>query len=449
MKLPIIGQVSISRKTSKTNEDVISAIDTLTGQATSKDSPTKEKVFDLLGGFLEPVTNSLSSDRWISRKLLQANREWVYKNNDVIAQEVSKMNFELFKVSFRAGEIVYDEIVTHPLLTLLDNPNDEEVKSDALYIINSHRKLAGDAFWLKVRTGRTVTALRHLPPDKITLNLRQPTPEDPTAIENYEYKDTIGGEKIEVIYRPEDIIHIKKPNPNNAFRGLGVVEAMAETIDVDNLTNTVTKNFFKKGAITNFVLSTEQKITPDQLKRLRSELRQDYTGPENAYKTMILGGGLKPEKIAFSNKDMEFLSQLEWYRNKIMSGFGNTLASLGMLDDVNRATHESAMIEWKRVTCKPDMEAIVNALNEYLVPEFGEDLVIGFTDPIPEDRQDQRAEATELYSAGIVTLNEAREVVGYDDVDEAQGGNEFRAPAMSPVQAANQAVSAEAGASNG
>jgi HK97 family phage portal protein len=413
VKLPIIGEVSLTRDKAPTTTDVMAAIDTLTSVAASPaSSEHKEKIFDVLGGFLEPVSANLSNNKWVSSKVLKANREWVYKNNDVIAQEVSKMNFELFKVGLSGGEIVYDEVFTHPLLDLLDKPNNEEVKSDALYILNSHRKLAGDAFWLKVRTGRQVTSLRHLQPDKVELHLRTPSPEDPTAIENYEYKDVIDGVEIKVIYAPEDIIHIKKPNPDNQFRGLGVVEAMSETIDVDNLTNEVTKNFFKKGAITNFVLSTDAKITPDQLKRLRAELRQDYSGPANAYKTMILGGGLKPEKIAFSNKDMEFLGQLEWYRDKIMSGFGNTLASLGMLDDVNRATHESAMIEWKRVTCKPDMEAIVNALNEYLVPEFGDNLLLGYTDPIPEDREDQRAEATELYSAGIITLNESREVVG-------------------------------------
>lgn len=384
----------------------------------------------MLGGFLEPITNSLSSNRWVSTKVLQANREWVYKNNDVIAQEVSKMNFELYTVGLSGGEIVYNEVFNHPLLTLLDKPNNEEVKSDALYILNSHRKLAGDAFWLKTRTGRQVTGLRHLPPDKIQLNLRQPTDTDPTAIASYQYIDVIEGVRVDITYRPEDIIHIKKPNPNNAFRGLGVVEAMAETIDVDNLTNTVTKNFFKKGAITNFVLSTDQKITKDQLKRLRAELRQDYSGADNAYKTMILGGGLKPEKIAFSNKDMEFLSQLEWYRNKIMSGFGNTLASLGMLDDVNRATHESAMIEWKRVTCKPDMEAIINALNEYLVSEFGENLILGFTDPIPEDREAQMTEANTLYTGGIITQNEARETVGYDNVTD---GDTFKPVPTAPI----------------
>ncbi len=375
-----IAGITITR--SKPEESAISVM--------PKKLDGKQKFFDVLGGML--------------------------RNNDVIAAEVSKMNFELYKVGISKGEIVYDEIFNHPILDLLDHPNPEEVKADALYIIQSHKKLAGDSFWLKVRTGKQVTALRHLPPDKIELNLRNPSDTDPTAIESYHYKDTINGVKVDVTYLPEDIIHFKKPNPNNPFRGIGVVEAMADTIDVDNLTNLTTKNFFKKGAITNFVLTTEAKITNEQLTRLRAELRQDYSGAENAYNTMILGGGLKPEKISFSNKDMEFLSQLEWYRDKIMSGFGNTKASLGIIDDVNRATHESAMIEWKRVTVKPDMDSIVNTLNEFLVPEFGEGLILGYTDPIPEDRGDKRDEATTLYEAGLITMNEGRELMDYESV---------------------------------
>lgn len=419
MKLPIIGQVSINRKSDKVIDKITSA------RSRDGRKVSEEKFFDVLGGLLQFSAPKLSSERWASPKLLQANKEWVYRNNDVIAAEISKMNFELYSTKIVGGEIVYDEIYDHPLLNLLDHPNNEEVKADALYIIQSHKKLTGDSFWLKVRTGRQVTALRHLPPDKIELNLRQPTPDDPTAIDSFHYQDVINGQKVDVTYRPEDIIHFKKPNPNNPFRGLGVVEAMADTIDVDNLTNLTTKNFFQKGAITNFVLSTDQKLNKDQLKRLRAELRQDYAGADNAYKTMILGGGLKPEKLAFSNKDMEFLSQLQWYRDKIMCGFGNTLASLGMLDDVNRATHESSTIEWKRTTVKPDMDSIVNALNEYLVPEFGDNLIVGYTDPIPEDREDKRAEVAALFPIGIISKNEARELLDYESI---VGGDVFAVP---------------------
>lgn len=417
-QVPIIGPALARRS----EQRIKRVLDALPKQEISKQA---QKTAGILGGLLDfPGSNNLSSQTTISRKLLQANREWVYLNNDVIAREVSKIDFELYQMGVKDGEIVYNEIESHPLLDLLDRPNAETSKSDAIYIIQSHKKLTGDAFWLKIRKGRTIIALRSLPPDKITLNLQDPSGSDPTVIKNFEYHDVIDGQKIDEIYDPADIIHIKKPHPSNYFRGYGTVEALAETIDTDNLTNLTSKRFFEKGAITNFVLKTDQKITGDQVKRIQSELRQMYTGANNAYRTMILGGGLTPEKLTFSNKDMEFLAQLTWYRDKIMSGFGNTLASLGMLDDVNRATHESSMIEWKRNTIKPDMDSIINALNEFLVPEFGSNLVLGYCDPIPEDRTDDINEATGLFSAGLITRNEGREITGYESVE---GGDVFAA----------------------
>lgn len=385
----------------------------------------KQKFFDVLGGLLDFSPHRLSDEKTISTKILQANRGWVYRNNDAIAQEVSKIEFELYSVGLKNGEIVYNEIESHPLLDLLDKPNPETTKNDAIYIIQSHKKLSGDAFWLKIRNGNQVVGLRTLPPDKVSLNLKPPTESDPTVIDSYLYQDTIDGKKISVTYQPEDIIHFKKPNPGNPFRGLGAVEALADAIDLDNLTTETTKKFFQNGAITNFVLTTPNKITDEQLKRLKAEMRASYGGASNAYKAMILGGDLKPVDISYSNKELEFLAQLEWYRDKIMYGFGNTKASLGMIDDVNRASHEGSIIEWQRNTVKPDMEAIVNTLNEFLVPEFGSNLILGFCDPVPEDRADDIEEVKALYPIGVITLNEARESVGLESVN---GGDEFFTP---------------------
>lgn len=415
INLPIIGQVLTGR-------DIV--------------PEKKEKLMDtLLGGFLDFSTPRLSNEKTISDKLLQANKGWVYRNNDAIAKEVSKMEFELYTIGLSQGEIVYNPIETHPLLDLLDKFNEEMTLVDALYIIQSHKKLTGDAFLVKLRTGAEITALRPLPPDKVQLNLQTPTEEDPTAIESYTYKDRIDGKQIEVTYQPEDIIHFKTPNPNNQFRGLGAVEALAETIDLDNLITEVTKNYFRKGAIQNFALTTDAKITDDQLKRLKAEMRATMQGTQNAFSVPILGGGLKPVDISYSNKDNEFLGQLEWYRDKIMYGFGNTKASLGMIDDVNRASHEGSIIEWQRNTVKPDMQAIVDTLNEFLVPEFGENLVLGFCDPVPEDRSDDLAEVAQLYPIGIMTLNEARTLV---DLEEIDGGDEvYQKPV---IQAPDPAV---------
>lgn len=418
--------------------DVVNDITPLETPRTPKKA-IKEKFFDVLGGLIDLSSNRLSGEKSISTKILQANRGWVYRNNDAIAQEVSKIKFELYTAGLSAGEIVYNEVESHPLLDLLDKPNAETTKADFLYTLQSHKKLSGDAFVLKIRTNGQVTALRLLPPDKIILNLQSPTESDPTVILNYHYQDTIDGKKVDVLYDPKDIIHFKKPNPQNPFRGLGAVEALADDIDLDNLTIETTKKFFINGAITNFVLSTESKINDEQLKRLKAEMKSTYGGASNAYKAMILGGGLKPVDISYTNKEMQFLEQLAWYRDKIMIGFGNTKASLGMVDDVNRASFEGSIIGWLRNTVKPDDESIVNTLNEYLVPEFGDNLILGFCDPVPEDRADDVAEVKDLYPLGIITLNEARDIIDMDPAENGEGDQFYQpnTPSMTDPNAAD------------
>jgi HK97 family phage portal protein len=390
---------------------------------------SKEKFFDgILGGFLDFSANTLSNQKSISTKILKSNKGWVYRNNDAIAKEVSKVEFEIYTVGLSNGEIVYNEVESHPLLDLLDKPNAETTKNDFIYTLQSHRKLTGNAFILKVRNNQQVASLRILPPDKITLILQAPTVNDATVIQAYQYKDTIDGQPIDIKYNPKDIIHFKIPNPDNPFMGLGTVEALAETIDLDNLTEETSKKFFLNGAITNFVLSTDAKVTDEQLKRLQAEMRSSYTGVNNAYKAMILGGGLKPVDISYTNKDMEFLGQLEWYRDKIMVGFGNTKASLGIIDDVNRASHEGSITEWQRNTIKPDMESIVNTLNEYLVPEFSQTLILGFCDPVPEDDADDIAAVKDLYPIGVMTLDEARDMLDLDPMEDGSGGEVYQKP---------------------
>jgi HK97 family phage portal protein len=417
-RLPFIGTV----KTGKDAEVVaVSADKVSVPQTNVKD---KEKFFDLLGGILDISTSRLSNEKTVSNRLLQANREWVYRNNDVIAQEVSAIEFELYQVGLSKGEIVYTEIEEHPLLGLLDKFNLTTTRADGLYNTQSHKKLTGDAFWLLRKNGSQIDEIYVLQPDKVTLNLGDPNTGQP-LIKSYTYKDTIDAKTVEVTYQPEEIIHFKKPNPTNPYRGKGVVEALAETIDSDNLANLTQKNFFRKGAITNFVLTTDGKITPDQLKRLKADLKANNGGAENAFEMMILSGGLKPASVGYSNKDLQLIDLLTWYRDKIMVQFGNTPASIGIIEDVNQANANATLAAWKRGTIKPDMDSIVNTLNEFLVPMFGKNLVLGYVNVVPEDRTDDILEATQLKNAGIITINEARELLEYESVD---GGDTF-APA--------------------
>lgn len=373
-----------------------------------------------LTGMLGSVLDSgkkLSSETTVSKKLLEANRDWVYKNNDVIAKEVAELEFELFSVKISGGQFVYEEIEDHPLLETLDKFNETTTKSDGLYITQSHKKLTGDAFWLLDGEGSDINNIFILQPDQMELKLGDFTTGDKRLVEAYIYKQVVDGATKETTYDPEQIIPFKTANPNNPYRGYGVVEAAASSIDLDQLTTELSKKFFQNGAISNFLLTTEGRIQEEQLRRLKREFKGAYGGINNAFKTIILGGGLKPESIQQSNKEMEFLAQLEWYRDKIMTLFGNTKASLGIIDDVNRASHESSIVSWKRNSVKPDMSAIVNTLNEFLVPRYGENLILGYKDPIPEDRAAKIEEVKILVESKLLSRNEAREMLGIDPVD--------------------------------
>lgn len=400
-RLPIIGQV----KTGKDAEDVeVAAV---------------AKEINSLGQSFFQTFKALSDEKTVSTKLLEANKEWVYRNNDVIAEEVSQVDFVLYRIGLQGGKINFKEVENHPLLDLLDRFNDQTTKKDAVYNTQSHKKLTGDAFWYLDKNGKQINNIFLLQPDKVELDIGDPTDSSDTLVEGYKYKETIDGEYVEKYYTPDEIIHFKAPNPGNMFRGKGAAEAAAETIDLDNFSAESIRKYYLQGAITNFVLTTEARLNPDQLKRLKAEMKAAYGGIDNAFKTMILGGGLKPEKLSYNNKEMEMIGQFEWYRDKLMIIFGNTKASLGIIDDVNRASHESSIISWKRNTIKPEIEAIVDTLNEFLVPMFGTDLVLGFEDPVPEDRAAIIDEVKVLFTEAtrpVITRNEARKKLGYDEV---------------------------------
>lgn len=420
INLPFIGEVRTGGDAE--NEPFIKRI------------PTRAKALsdDILGGFLHFGGKRLSDEKTISSKLLEANEGWVYINNHVIAEEVSKMQFELYSVGLKSGEVVFNPINEHPMLDLLDKFNSSTTRNDGLYITQSHKKLTGDAFWHLDRNGDRIENIFILEPDKVDLDLGDPNDATDDLVDGYEYKDVINGKKVSVYYNKDEVLHFKKPNPRNPYRGYGVVEAAKEVIDIDNLSTYTQKQFFRNGAISNFVLTTEKKLTDDQLKRVRAEMRAAYTGVKNAYSTMILGGGLKPADISYSSKDMELIAQLQWYRDKIMIMFGNTKAALGMIDDVNRASHENAMLEWKRTTVKAEMDAIIATLNEFLVPMYGENLVLSYTNPIPEDKTQDINQAVQLYQANIISLNEAREKLDLDSVPN--GGDINSDVTVEPVE---------------
>lgn len=410
-RLPIIGEV-------RTGKDAEVGVQTVEVE--------KKSVSDtsVLGGFLDFFTKRLSSEKDISDKLIKAFEGWVYINVSTLAEAVSTMEFELFQFRMSKGQVELEPVEEHELLDLLNRFNDATTQSDAIYNTSAHLDLTGDCFWFLEggKGGRKPDNIFLLQPDAISIKLGDFTDASARLIDGYHYKIIVDGNEVERDYDPDEIMHTKVPNPGNPYRGKSAVEAIATTLDTDNYAEQALLNLFKNGLIGDFFLSAEKRMTPEQLKNFAAQFRAAFTGVRNAWKVPILYGGVKPEKLMMTGREMQLIELEEWLRNKIMSAFKNTRASLGIDDEVNRSTSESSILNWKRSVIAPKMTRIVNSLNEYLVPRYGNNLVLGFKDPVPEDRDAEIKEATELMNAKIITKNEARKILGYEEVE---GGDEF------------------------
>lgn len=418
-RLPLIGEV-------RTGEDARPSV----VRVNEKLAPS-----GLGAGFLDLGDKPLSGEKSISEKLIRSYHSWVYANVTAIAEVVGDIEFELYKVTVVKGEPNFNEIKSHPLLDLLDKPNRFTTASQLFYLTQANLELTGDCFYLLDRPNQP-TEMVMLQPDAVTIELGDPSNGD-EIIKGYTYRQTVDGKTIDTFYAPEYIIHMKTPNPSNPFRGKSVVEAAAVSIDTSNQAQEFLKVFFDNAAVPNFALSSDQRLTDEDVKRIQKQLKSKYGGVRNAFKTMILGGGLKPVTVQQTGQQMQLIELLDSMRDTIMAMFKNTKSSLGIVDDVNRANAEASLLSWKQSVIRPKMQRITDTLNEFLVPSFGTNLVLGFCDPVPEDETDDIDKVVKLYSGAgkqVMSINEARDILDLPPLKGPENDLVVQANQYSPVQ---------------
>lgn len=352
--------------------------------------------------------------RRVNHDLLSSYVSWTYANINAIAERVADIHFELYKFSSGRNEDNVEKLDQHEALDLLLRVNDYQTKWDLIYTFVSHMLSMGEAAWYLV--GRTTpsslpTEIWALRPDY--LKIIPGDLENNEFIKRYEYK--IPG-KDTVIFEPWEILFFRSPHPTNAYRGYGVIEAAATDIDIDLYANRYNKNFFGNFARPDGVLMTEQALSPEVAERVENRWGSKYGGTENAGKTAILEKGLKYEAIQPTAKDMDFLEQQRWTRDKLMAMFRNTKTILGITEDVNRANAEASELVWIKHNIKPKMQRLVDNLNEFLIPIYGDNLFLSFEDPLPESTELKFAEYEKGHNRWLTT-NEIREREGLDPVE--------------------------------
>jgi len=388
----------------------------------------KRTFFDKIAnrfGYIKRIALSsmgaLELPSWPNRKtvdFLTAYKSWVYACVKARANDVARIELRLHKIKNRnTGEV--EEIMEHDVLSLLRTVNPWQTFRDLIYGTQAYIDLAGEAFWYLDKLGtpeddakkRKIKSIWMLRPDYITIKT-----DSKKFITGYWYT-VPGNTKISIPI--DQLIHFKEFNPLDPYRGLGVVQAAAMAVDTDDFAQIYNRKFFTNSAIPSVILSTDQKLDDDTIKRMRAQWQNEYGGKDKAHRVAIMEGGLDIKPFSLSQKEMEFLGGRGFTRDEILALFQTPKSVLGMTEDVTVSNAEATDIIFAKRVVKPLMEKMRDVLNEFLLTQYedGEDLIFTFDDPIPVDKKEKLERYKILHELGAISSNEIRVAEGLDEID--------------------------------
>lgn len=306
-----------------------------------------------------------------------------------------------------------DEVYDHPALNLLYKVHNFSNYFDHMQMTQTYLDLTGNAYWyiVKDRMGIPV-GLYQMRPD-----ITHIVPAKQQLIKGYMY-----GDKEQVALKTQDVIRFYVPNPSSFYYGKSCIEAGSAEVSRQNLYNQYENSNLQNNARPDFIVRYEGQLTKEDQKTLDYEWNRLYKGTKNAHKIHVMDSNWSIDKLSFSPKEMEFLQGRIYTKKDIASMFGVPYSLLDTSDQL-KAGIDDALSYYQRFAIKPRLRRIEETLNEQLIPMFDDsrELYFAFDEVVDEDAVIRKDKNVAYVNSGIISVNEARELEGYDPVPDMDG----------------------------
>lgn len=342
-----------------------------------------------------------------------------------IAQGACNVPFKLF-----SGDAEIDE---HPIKTLLNRPSPTMSKSEYFSALYSFILLSGNAYML--RSGpenQPPKELHLLRPDRMKINAS-----GRGIPQSYSY--TIAGRVIETYPVDQDtgisdVKHIKLWHPLDDHYGMSPMRAAAVDIDQYNMSGKHNVNLLHNGARPSGAVIFKPRdesgmptyLSESQRQQLMTDLKQRFSGIGNAGRPMLLEGDFDWKEMGMSPKDMDFQNLRNMAAKDVALCFGVPSQLVGIPDAQTYSNMAEARLALYEETIIPLMRRVESDLNEWLIPQFGENLNLIYDyDSIPAMSQRRKLiweNVVQGVREGIITRNEARERLDMEPID---GGDDI------------------------
>ncbi|WP_394890889.1 phage portal protein [Mesorhizobium sp. AaZ16] len=374
--------------------------------------------------------------RWTRRDYATLAREG-FMRNPVVHRAVRLISETASAVPWLLHEGAA-ELDDHPLLKLLDRPNQRQAGASFMEALYGHLLIAGNAYVELIEAGGDMRELHLLRPDRVSV--ATDSAGWPVAIEYREGSakrrvplgastgsgpSTGSGQAASALRQAQgegpsasSAAHLTLFHPLDDHYGFPPLEAALIALDTHNAAGRWNKALLDNSARPSGALVYAPKeggnLTDEQFDRLKAELEDGYSGTTRAGRPLLLEGGLDWKAMGMTPKDMDFIEAKHSASRDIALAFGVPPMLLGIPGDNTYANYQEANRAFYRLTVLPLVARTAKDLSAWLTPVFGGGLRLWFdADRVDGLAAERDALWARLGAAEFLSDDEKREAVGY------------------------------------
>jgi len=337
-----------------------------------------------------------------------------YAKNEIVFACVEEWATDFAEAELRAYRNTPNgpEVVeNHPAVVLWNSPNPWLSGDDLAGGLQMYKRLAGNTYLLKVRSGSgRVVQIWLLRPDRVKV-----IPDADKYIAGYEYRNG----SATALIPAADIIHLKTRHPLNDWYGMAPLMAASGRTDIDNFMRDIIKGFLRNSGVPAGILRIQGEVSEQEKMLFRSRFRLDFGG-ENAGNVMVVKGGkdgveYTPLAMSLGARGLVIPELDEIDEARIAMVFRVPPSILNSRIGMNSSSYGNRKSDREEFTQRqlvPEWQSVASALTQSLLPEFGgaDFLAFDFT-TVQALQQDMDALSTRVRAevqCGIRSVEEGR-----------------------------------------
>lgn len=282
---------------------------------------------------------------------------------DATSQGTASAHWRLYRKAKSGKAEDRVEVTAHAALDLWRKPNQFFTQQELIETGQQHNDLTGEMWWVIARSPRSAIPLELWPvrPDRM-----EPVPSATNYLQGYIYK---GPDGEDVPLALDEVILIRRPHPEDPYRGIGPVQAILTDLDAARYSAEWNKRFFENSAEPGGIIQVDRRLTDDEWRDMRSRWQEQHQGVNNAHRVALLENAQWIDR-KFTQRDMQFAELRNVSDELIRKAFRFPVPMLGTSENVNRANADAAEVVFGRWLLVPRLDRIKQALNNDLLPLF-------------------------------------------------------------------------------